>query len=278
MRNQFEREIEQETDVELAFRRAEEALALDVIKEKDFIDLYGEDNVERDLAEIQKIEASPEYREPSKMATVLEAIIHEQAELSDWLGPDARTMKTSRYDDVKNGVDEIVEFTGEPGKTSRLALGIDVTFNPVLDKKLERIVSKIERGELAQVKYFKSSSLRGEVQQIPEVVVGADQRTVEQLIPVWLARDQGKLAQHPMQIIMLEEIRLQLEAFAAYARAVGQPAIAETYETDLAIANELLTQKEDLRKRNPLQALKNDQVFFGICLYLERLRKKLKKK
>ncbi|HXF44009.1 MAG TPA: hypothetical protein VNK70_00885 [Candidatus Paceibacterota bacterium] len=276
MKNPFE-DVEKKIDIEAAFGRAERVLAIDVVKERDFTDLYGEVNVERDLEEIKRIESSPDYEKPSKTATILEAIIHEQAELSDWLGPDAKTVKTAHYDDVKNGVDEIVEFATEPGKISRLALGIDVTFNPIIDKKLGKIISRIRNGELAKVKYFQSSSLRGELRQIPEVVVGADQKAIENIIPVWLGHDRTNLAKHPMQILILEEMRLELEVFAEVADDAGQTAIAEAYRNDLAIVNDLLAQKEELRKQNPIEALKTDQVFFGIYLYLERLRKGLNK-
>ena len=119
-KNPFESGIDAEVDEELAYRRAEKALAVDRIKETDFEDLYGEENVRKDLAEIERLEAKFETL-PSKASVILEAIIHEQSELNDWLGPEAHTLKTARYDDIKHGVDEVVEFTDKPGKKSHLA-------------------------------------------------------------------------------------------------------------------------------------------------------------
>mgnify|MGYP001569067552 CR=1 FL=1 len=47
------------------------------------------------------------------MATIMEAIIHEQIELNDWLGPDAETITPSQYDVIANGVDSIIRFQHE---------------------------------------------------------------------------------------------------------------------------------------------------------------------
>ena len=276
-KNPFESRVDTEVDEELAYKRAEKALAVDRIQETDFEDRYGEENIRKDLAEIERLEASFE-NPPSKAAVILEAIIHEQSELSDWLGPQAHTLKASRYDDIIHGVDEIVEFTDKPGKKSHLALGIDVTFSPNLSKKFKPLIERLSRGELTRVKYFGSSSLRGELTQIPQVVVGVDMKTLQEFIPHWLERDTKTLAAHPMQILVLEEIRMQLEAFAEYADKARKHDAADEYRTNLQIIENILDQKADLRKNFPLESLKNDEIFLGIFLELERLKKSLPKK
>lgn len=276
--NPFENRVDSEIDEELAYRRAEKALKVDRIKETDFEDLYGKENIERDLAKIKDLETK--FEPPSKTAVILEAIIHEQSESNEWLGSQAHTLRASRYDDIIHGVDEIVEFPDEdePGKKSHLALGIDVTFSPNLLKKFKPIIERLSRGELTKVKYFRPSSLRGELTQIPQVVVGVDTRTLQEFIPHWLERDTKTLAAHPMQIIVLEEIRMQLEAFAEYADQAKKHDAANKYRTNLQIIEDVLGQKADLRKKFPLESLKNDEVFLGIFLELERLKKSLPKK
>lgn len=278
-KNPFENRVDAEIDEELAYKRAEKALALDRIRETDFEDRYGEENIRKDLAEIERLEADFE-NPPSKTSVILEAIIHEQSELNDWLGPKAHTLKASRYDDVKHGVDEIVEFTDkdEPGKKSHLVLGIDVTFSPNLSKKFKPLIERLSQGELTKVKYFRSSSLRGELTQIPQVVVGVDMKTLQEVVPHWLEHDTKTLATHPMQIIVLEEIRMQLEAFAEYADQAKKHDVANEYRASLQIIENILDQKSDLRKKFPLEALKDDEVFLGIFLELERLKKNLPKK
>ena len=50
--------------------------------------------------------------------------------VNNWLGPEATAIKSSRYDDIKNGVDNIVEFHKEEDfSSSHLALAIDETFS-----------------------------------------------------------------------------------------------------------------------------------------------------
>lgn len=271
--NPFENRVDAEVDEELAYERAKKALAVDRIRETDFEDRYGEENIKKDLAEIKRLEASFE-NPPSKRSLILEAIIH-QSELNDWFGPEAHTLRASRYDDIKHGVDEIVEFPDEdePGKKSHLALGIDVTFSPNLSKKFKPLMERLSQGELTTVKYLRPLSA-----QIPQVVVGVDTRTLQEFIPHWLKHDTKTLAAHPMQIIILEEIRMQLEAFAEYADKVRQHDAANEYQTSLQIIENVLDQKSDLRKRFPLEAMKSDEIFLGIFLELERLKKGLPKK
>ncbi|MEK7553130.1 MAG: hypothetical protein AAB504_00340, partial [Patescibacteria group bacterium] len=111
------------------YEKARNVLTQDIIRPEDFIDLYGTKNVEEDIKYVKKMEEkfkqedSPEKQELKKIASVLEAIIYEQAEVNDWLGSEATTIKSSRYDDIKNGVDSIVEFYKEEDfSSSHMAL------------------------------------------------------------------------------------------------------------------------------------------------------------
>jgi len=251
--------------------KALNVLTQDIICPEDFIDLYGAKNVEEDIKYVKKMEEkfkqedSPEKQELKKIASVLEAIIYEQAEINDWLGPEATTIKSSHYDDIKNGVDSVVEFyKKEDFTSSHLALAIDETFSSDIDEKFERIKEEIKQGELAQIKYFVSDRLniRGELSKIPRVVIGVDEKTIKEVGELWLEKNNKDLAEHPIQFIIIEEILLQLETFKNYAQKVNQPEIVLIYEKTQKILQKIYDEKEDLR--NSQEPHKNDGVYNAI--------------
>jgi hypothetical protein len=247
----------------------------EAIKMESFRDLYDPEIIEKDLAYVQEMERrfaeadTPDTEERRRLAVVFEAIFHEQAELSEWLGPEAYTRKTSPYDDYKNGVDAVVEFIQEQGGISHLALAIDVTYSRDTSKKLHRIKSEIERGQLAQVKYYVSDEIgfRGELVRIPRVIVGVDAETIRQLSELWLERDQTYLAEHYIQFQILEEIQMQLVAYKQYAEKIKQHDLIATLNRTLDIVNGIIEEKGDM----PREKYMNDKVYLQLKANLETL-------
>ncbi len=253
------------------YEKAHNVLMKDIICPEDFIDLYGFKNVEEDIKYVKKMEdkfkqeESLEKKELKKIASVLEAVVYDQVETNDWLGPDATSIKSSRYDDIKNGVDNIVEFYKEEDfSSSHMALAIDETFSSDVNEKFERIKKEIKQGELAQIKYFVSDQLniRGELSKIPRVVIGADTKIIKEVGELWLEKNNKDLAKHPIQFLIIEEMLLQLEAFKNYAQKVNQPDIALIYEKTQKILQKIHDDKKDLK--NSQKSLENDKVYNAI--------------
>ncbi|MBI3075238.1 MAG: hypothetical protein HYY92_03460 [Parcubacteria group bacterium] len=255
---------------------------------ENFRDLYGDENVNKDTARVRKLEegfregVSTESEQGRKLAKALEVIIAQQIELSNWMGSDVITITPSLFDDFINGVDLITEFQDKgEGRASHMALAIDVTSGGDLTKKIERIKGEIRNGDLARVKYFESEflNIRGELKNIPRVVVGIDTHTMESLGELWLANDTKALAGHEVQRALLEEIRAELKAFAAYARHAERLAgperherskkAAEVYERTLQVIEEILEEKKSIA----LETMANDSVFRSIMRELEFLQK-----
>lgn len=223
------------------------------IRSHTFADLYSQDVVDADREEVERLErifheeATPEDKERKEIADILEALILEQGEMSEWFGPQACTIKTSRYDDVKNGVDSVVEFSEEGKRVSHAALAIDATYSKDFDKKFKRIKRRIKEGDLTRIKYFTSeySPFRGELSQVPMTVVGADVETIEELSHLWLENKKKELGTHWIQFQVLEELVGQCTLFAEYARSVGKDNIAASYEHIQHIAEEVYHTKQE---------------------------------
>lgn len=240
--------------------KAQKSLREDVVDPVEFIELYQKYNnkkyspnsIKNDQKYVKTMEEKfaredvPEQAKYNKLATILEVILHNQAELNNWLGSDAATIKTSRFDDIANGVDTIVEFNKDKQSASHLGLALDATIHSKIYKKIQRIKDEITIGKLAKIKYFKSDKTHymGSLSQIPRVIIGADSKTVQELGELWLNRKNKELAEHSIQFQILDQILIQLESFEEYAEKCDKPEIAEIYRKSHKIIMEIYEQKE----------------------------------
>lgn len=247
----------------------------------DFASLYTEEGVRRDKEELERLKkkfaADGKPESLKKSGKLFEAVMYKGIEDVGFLGPDATCIIASEYDDVKNGIDSIVEFEGERGAVSHVALGIDITKNRVdLSNKFGRIKRSIDSGTLSSAKYFTSKNIRGELKSVSRVIVGADEHMMDDISHLIL-RDirlqetkrsfrenkdvleslkehtlkeieetRTALGDHPLQWIVLYEMRDQLTVFRDYAEQNGKSAIAEEYGKILGIVGDVIKEKEDM--------------------------------
>lgn len=249
-----EQEIIEQMTIDKIYEKAKKLFKKYKIELNEFKDLYGNDTIKKDEGYVKNLKKefvkknSPEQEEINKLATIFEAILYEHSELSNWLGENASTIKTSSFDDIANGVDSVVEFNEEEGSSSHLGLAIDATFSNDIRKKIQRIKKEIEQGELAKIKYFKSEKkgFRGELSQIPRVIIGANVQTIKELGELWIENENKKLGKHTIQFQILDQILIQLETFEKYANKVNQPEIAEIYNKAHKLILEIYEKKEEL--------------------------------
>ncbi len=266
--------VEKEQSAEHAFIEEAHNRAIENFEDEGEIDPttfknYGRGMVSEDLKYVARMEKifeaqqTPFEAEAKKLATIFEAIIHEQIELNNWLGDKVTTRKASRYDDIKNGVDTIAELEHDAGGTSHLALALDITYsNPM--KKLDAIRTQIDKGTLTEVKYFESSDggVKGTLSRVPRVVIGADRPAVLELAHLWMEKKGKGLADHPMQMQILDEIAIQLTKFAEYARSQSKIDIAEIFERQLRLVNNIYEQKKELSNKPGIRSYGDTDVVF----------------
>ncbi len=249
--------------------RAQELFNNDEIKPKNFIDLYGQEGVGADLKETKELKErfeerrTPEEKKSKRVSEVLEAIIYLHTELSNWLGPNAETIRTSEYDDIKNGVDLIAEFNTEDS-TRHLALGVDVTFSTFyLETKINRIKNEIEADELAQVKYFESHGFKGSLRQLPRVVIGVEADKVIELAGLWMRNKNAELGRHPAKNIILVEIVEQLKIFRDYAEKLGKTNALKSYDQTIRTLQPLLDTVKKMSQKDR-ELVSEDRVYDSI--------------
>ena len=267
-----------------------------------FTDKYSPEKIANDKKYVRerKQQFQEQESESTKKAQILEVIMAEQIELSDWFGSDTLTIIPAEYDDLHHGIDMLVEFTQEPeesGDLEYLVLGVDVTSSAYnLDKKLAIIKDGIQKETLAQMTYFDSErnkKAKGLKFNIPKVVIGIERKAIQELSELWLEVHQAKinsndqslspesrksqkerarsalraLAEHRVRYLILEEIKLQLETYLSFARKLDKTNVITQLELILAIVDSLLEQKkisgEDEDKN------KNDFIFKALITELE---------
>ena len=76
------------------------------------------------------------------------------------------------------------------------------------------------------------------------MIIGANSKTVKELSELWLEGSNKKLGEHPIQLQILEEILLQVQAFKQYANQVNQPEIASIYERVEDLIRPIYTEKQ----------------------------------
>lgn len=261
-----------------AYMWAVELLAKETIDMGKFYDRYSRKEVEKDRQEAERLilkyaqKRSPEEEQAKRFATIFEATIHEQVELSDWLGPDVRTIKVTSYDDLKNKVDTIAEIVHEKTETSHLALAIDVTFSPAIEKKFSSILDGIKSGRCATIKYFLSEDTEsGEMDvpssltNVPRVVIGAEIRVVRELANLRMDGKKKELGKHAVQWTVLDELKMQCVVFGRYARTQGKTEIAAKYDALATVIEGIRKEKE--KKITP--EFREDSVFSAMKRYLE---------
>lgn len=254
--------------VEHAYHTANEILTKNAIDPRIFTE-YGTENIERDLAHIEKKEKGFIPEASKVYADVLEAILYDQIANGGWCGEKASAIKTSQFDDSFNGSDIILEIE-EIGRTlSHLSLSIDITFGVTTEeKKFAMIKKKIDAETLGEIKYFHSDrgGFQGKLSRVPQVVIGVEKELLIKLAGLWADKHGKKkensdvLAVHPVQRLILAEILLQLQTFRIYAENTSKKTLVPIYEKSINVIEEILREKGAVG----IGDLRNDKVFTAI--------------
>ena len=253
--------------------KAEQILAEDAVDPVRFIELYGGENVTRDLKKVERLKSEFAPHESKGAADVFEAVFHQHVELSDWLGPNAETIRASEYDDIVNGIDLVVEFN--EGDTARhLALGVDVTFGSLsMQKKFQRIKAEIEANKLATVKYFETHGYQGSLTQTPRVVVGVELDKVIQLAGLWERGDNKSLGSHITKDIVADAIERQLRSFLFYAQSVRADDAVKSYTRAYNTFRNVHTTRNGFTEdRSRIQLMQADRVYQAILENLKQFQ------
>lgn len=218
-------------------------------QEKDFNNIYSSRSIEKDMQFVEKMEKifisqdaqqmreQKDFEKRRKYSEALEHMVASEGTDFGWFsGKDikGRIIRTSRYDDIAHGVDEICEFeftNSTDKKPYRLALCIDIAMGMspnTIQKKLGKNLAKVENGG-STIKYFSSQTenYKGKIDNVLPVIVGLDGDDLKDLSSLVChlrkqeeisgRNKQGEKAHlvenNRCQLIFLEEILSQLKLY-----------------------------------------------------------------
>lgn len=139
----------------------------------------GEQEVHEDLAYLaylkekfeqntqEKTQDQERVERAKKLATITERGLAEGVTKHKWYGENVIISPASEFDDVRHGVDDILEIKNEDEESSFMGLGIDVTFRGLeseqFKQKFFKLLQSIRDGYKTKVKYgrnYKGQPLR----------------------------------------------------------------------------------------------------------------------
>lgn len=254
------------------------------IDPENFIDLYGAETVAEDQKYVtrmqQRFAESATSQDTSlglpagevrKLANVLEYQIISGVNTHKWI-PYCEAIKTAEYDDIRNGVDAVIEFT-RGGMTNHFGLGVDVSFSQNLDAKFLRIQDDIDSYDgkehrLGVVKYFQSEStgVRGELSGLPRVVAALDVGVIGDMM-----RQRRSASDHISRHLVIAEMTEQLGVFSEYA-AKRNPACADKLDRAYNFMNVINQSLHCQQTIEDSEYVKNRGIQEEVAKNLERFR------
>lgn len=180
-----------------------------------------------------------------------------QINKNGWLGENASAIPVSDFDRINGGNDILVGIK-DPKTNKSTYFTMDVTYlgDPQKGKNIDGIKNKIKQGKLESLKYFVSpedGKTPVENVEIPKVVVGFDDNNLTTVVGYWLMEQKNPkmtetLQQSPFQIVLLEEIIKQTEAYIRFAKAKSKfkedkDRIISEYEDLLSVINNIEEEK-----------------------------------
>lgn len=186
------------------------------LKPEDFLDVYDEEKIEADNQYVE--EREKDFDKETKNSIRLAYCIMDGIESYNWFGQDCMLVQTSRYDDIKNGMDFVLCFTQENGPA--IKIGVDVTVSEdieTLRRKREATKSRIRRGVSHEIEYFNLDSedeKKGRI-TVPRVIIGTNalnSRILFEDFKEALAKKESgeKVEKNQLQHELLQEILSQL--------------------------------------------------------------------
>lgn len=247
----------------------------------DFREVYGNEVVDADIAEVARLESKFQEQMENlsdheksrqevkhKIAYIAECLIADQLS-GNWLGNRATAMPASKFDDYKHGVDMVIHFPEEESDHKYLGLGIDITTskdeNDIV-KKLDRILKNNVLGDKkSEIKYFESEDEKKTI-GVPRVIIALQDDQIKSLFTLEDRSNKEGLANHNAQLIILYQLQQQCTTFFNIAEKVGNENATQMYGRAQRIITDIIQEKTELFDAHPT-LLNEDPATMAIWQY-----------
>lgn len=203
-----------------------------------FEDVYSKQAIEGDLIELKTLRDSYRYKEEHLFrADLAEALVYYLIN-HGVLGERIEAFPASDFDDIKNGVDLIIELNAPDGKKSRILVDVAVgSGSHNIQEKKRKLRAALSHGKLGEVKYFQSEpDVKGGI-WAPKVIIPIGHNMLKQLADGLVKRDLDR-----------ESFRTQLVEFIISELDEGAKVISEAPISDLRRKSSIGRQYQDAKQ------------------------------
>ncbi len=200
---------------------------------------------------------------------VFQGFLHDQIANNFWLGPNARLTLANKLDKA-DGIDSIAMIKSQKAEMAPEFLGMQFYFRGAkISETMESIKEKIINDTLTPITTFR---VAGQHIRIPHVVVGASNVHRQEALDIWAKNQPDLLLKHPFRLLLLAQIRLQLQAYQAFALKSRVQDTAQRYARTLVIVEECMANEP----KTPIdtlttQYINSDEVMWHIIINLIRI-------
>ncbi len=183
---------------------------------REFRGIHSADKIGKDKRYLDQ--RKEQFERKTESARNLELSVAEGIGSYDWFGGETDVILTNEYDDVRNGVDMVLNFYR--ADDSSIKIGVDVTTSQSsheLREKILRTADGLEQGRIPRVDYYKQEGDNETgIVYLPRVVVGTDDINADKLYKDFcqVLEDKkgkgGEMAENNFQRKLLRQIERQL--------------------------------------------------------------------
>lgn len=237
---------------------------LEYYEEFEFLVRGGMEEIDRDWKSLSDTEEAIEeennqlsrrkfkrHEKAKKISDIVESGIAYAVTELGWYGENISIEPTSEFDDIKRGVDDVMQIRREDNLDLFLALAVDVTFRGLLSdeyaEKFFSLLKSIAKGRKTRIKYFKNH--QGEKMEefaVPKIVLYFDRPDVKSLVEIVRNSDNPemleKLKSSPQKIALLNQVVAQCEVLSEVA-SDSHNDVFEQYD-DFVVAVRRLGEKD----------------------------------
>jgi hypothetical protein len=185
-----------------------------------------------------------------KIATITERAFAHAITTHEWFGKNVSVEPVSKFDDVKRGVDDMLEIRKEDEESGFLALAIDVTFRGLeseqFKQKFFKLLQSVADGHKTKVKYFKNhTGVPMKEFAVPKMVLYFNTNDVKEMVEVLKHPDRA--AKSSQKDNVLNQILDSCEILAGFAEEY-QNSVFRRYVATINSFKELAWENNDVKR------------------------------
>jgi hypothetical protein len=245
---------------------------------------YTKQEIEKNIQEIKErenlfavkdlgSEKVQEVKKSKKIATMAEIALEYGVSDLGWYGENVKIRPTSKFDDIKRGVDDLLEIKKKTLETSFMGLAIDVTYRGLHSEQYKQkfftLLKSISSGYKTNVKYHTNDNgVMMKEFAVPKIILYFNFSDVKSLIHMLKNIDipeiKEQLKNHPQKYAVMNQIITQSKKLIGFSKDFGND-ISQGYSDILSAINELAEEDKDIQTMLSVQH--NDEV----SLHLDQL-------